>query len=159
MESILGLSGTIMGGISLVWHIWNNMSRLEIESFSCELFSNPSKSLLILKANLRNKSNKSTSIEKVYAKTNGKSYIDSSSIINVTLPINILPNSSYPLNYPLTISEIQFKELNAREEKDITLFIKTTHGIKKKKGIYQLLVQNDISSLKNVKSEPSITFV
>ena len=138
MGIITGIIGSITGVTSLIWHIYNNKSKLIVE----RLYYTTSKSELIKpphqrKSNkeffnvtmlLRNQSNRSTTIEDIWLALDNHHYSDCYK--SFTIP----PNSSKNISFELKVKEDELKDLLSRGNINIVTSIHHTFGTKKIKA-------------------------
>jgi S-adenosylmethionine hydrolase len=123
----ISVIGAITGIISLLWHISNSRLKIILERVSFMKADRHSHKVTIdVKATIRNKSNRATTIEDIYFQF-GNIIL---SIKEQTL-IKINPNSSYKLIFSRSITPDEFsgfKELKSRRGIKLGLTITHTFG-------------------------------
>ena len=127
-----------MGTISDLINLWNFITgqkpKIEIESFEYHpggynLATSHGSKVIGSKILLKNKSNKSTTIEKIYADL-GNYLLEPElhSDGHSSKPIDILPNSSKMLKFESWMSEEEFDRLKIKDNLEFTIHINHTFG-------------------------------
>lgn len=127
-----GIIGCITGVISLIWLIKNDLSKLKLEYvyFKKGGFrpTIPYDSEIIgIKLNLKNLSNKSTTIEEIYIRIGNEDIIP-----HFFKPVKISENSSYTFEYEQIYLRKEYKKLMIKKPIKFGITIKHTFGIIRK---------------------------
>jgi len=127
---VIGGVGAVTGIISLVWHILNSRSKVILERICFTKADRHTHKVTIdVKATIRNKGNRATTIEDVDFEF-GNMFIE----IKGLTPIKVEPNSSHKLEFSRSISLEEFKELLEKGKIKLGIEIIHTFGRIEKHG-------------------------
>lgn len=128
---LVGVIGAITGVTSLIWHMSNSRSKVILETVHfVRAHRHMHKEAIDITGNIRNKSNRATTIERIYLHFGNR-------LINIPsrMPIKIEANSSYPLNLCQHFTPQQFQDILTGGEVKLGIEIIHTFGRAKKIGL------------------------
>ena len=126
----VGWIGAITGLVSLGWHILNSRSKVILERvYFVKEDRHVHKVTIDVEANIRNKSNRATTIENIFLEV-GNRWIQR----NNSTHTKIEPNSTYLLKFSQSFTPEEFGEILKRKPVKLGLTIIHTFGELKRQG-------------------------
>ena len=128
---LIGFIGAVTGVVSLIWHVLNSRSKVILERVHfVRARRHTHKETIDITGNIRNKSNRSTTIEEIYL-TVGDRWIQ----MNSYLPIKIDSNSSHSFNLSHSFTPQEFNDILKDGKVKLGIEIIHTFGRLKKYGL------------------------
>ena len=129
---VIAATGAITGIASLAWHISNSRSKVIIDRLSFQRVRDhpfQDKEVIAVSITLRNKSNRSTTIE--HASLEVGNYLEEF----IKQPVEINPNSSKELSHRVKIKTEEFNRIIGKQPVRLGITINHTFGTLKRDGL------------------------